>query len=73
MPKAILEFTLPEDREAFDDAVKGEYYRYALEELRNVFRNKAKYTEDKVEWSEAYDLFLETMRDFRETMQETGG
>lgn len=39
MPKAILEFDLPEETEYFDDARKGSTYKYQVDEIwLKVFR-----------------------------------
>lgn len=62
MPKATLEFTLPEDRDAFEDAIKGDHYRRTLEELRNEIRSKIKHTDEKGSWQEAWDLFWEIVK-----------
>lgn len=44
MPKVILEFNLPEEREAFEDATKGSEYKWALEEVWDkVFRPRHKH------------------------------
>ena len=43
MPKAILEFTLPEDQDDFDHAINGGKYYTVLWELDQYFRNKVKY------------------------------
>lgn len=44
MPKVTLEFNLPEEREAFEDATKGSEYRWALEEVWDkVFRPRHKH------------------------------
>ena len=44
MPKVILEFNLPEEREAFEDATKGSEYKWALEDIWDkVFRPRHKH------------------------------
>lgn len=51
MPKVTLEFNLPEEREAFEDATKGSEYKWALEEVWDkVFRprNKHLYGNDEI-------------------------
>ena len=45
MPKAILEFNLPEEREEFENAHKGVHYLIVIEDLDNFLRAKLKYTE----------------------------
>lgn len=41
--KGILVFLLPEDSEEFKLAQKGSLYKYALDDLDNWLRSKAKY------------------------------
>jgi hypothetical protein len=41
--KGVLEFTLPEEHEEFDDAQKGTFYRAGIEDLDNWLRGLAKY------------------------------
>jgi hypothetical protein len=41
--KAILEFTLPEEQEEHQNAVKGFCYKLALEDMDNYFRSRLKY------------------------------
>jgi hypothetical protein len=43
--KAILEFTLPEEREEHEMALNGCRYKIALEEMFNYFRQRLKYEE----------------------------
>lgn len=50
MPKVTLEFNLPEEREEFEDAVKGAEYKWVLEEIWNkVFRPRHKHFYDNEE------------------------
>lgn len=44
--KAILEFNLPEDKEEFENAVKGMNWALTLWELDNFLRNKLKHGHD---------------------------
>lgn len=44
MPKAILEFKLPEEKEEFDLARKGAHYSCVIEDLDNFLRGKIKYS-----------------------------
>ena len=65
MPKAVLEFMLPEDQEAFDDACLGEPYRLVLCDLDQWLRTKVKY-EDVVEIGglrDARDMLHELLAD----------
>jgi len=45
MPKAILEFDLPEETEDFQYAVKGSHFACVIDELDNFLRAKLKYEE----------------------------
>ncbi len=64
MPKAILEFNLPEEQAEFDLAVNGDKYRIALEDLRDVLRTNAKHREDQATtWEAVRELFWETMKE----------
>jgi hypothetical protein len=41
--KAVLKFNLPDEKEEFDDAVRGGVYRAALSDMENWLRSKIKY------------------------------
>ncbi len=43
MPKAILEFSLPEENEEFDSAKNGGLYKSVLWELDQYLRGRLKY------------------------------
>lgn len=43
--KATLTFTLPEDREDFDDAVRGSEWKQAVRDVMDELRNRIKYGE----------------------------
>ena len=43
MPKAILEFNLPEEQYEFESAHNGSKFRCVLSELDTFLRNKIKY------------------------------
>lgn len=45
MPKAILEFNLPEERPEYDLAIRGIDYSIALSEYANWLRGLHKYTD----------------------------
>ena len=45
MPKAILQFNLPEERHEFEVASNGQNYLSALHDLDNYLRSKLKYEE----------------------------
>ena len=64
MPKAILEFQLPEEQEEFELAAFGSKYRYALDNVREAFRRKAKYEENPATtWDDASELFWDSLRE----------
>jgi hypothetical protein len=43
MPKAILEFSLPEEQSEFDSANRGADWKLAMSELDNCLRNCLKF------------------------------
>lgn len=43
MPKAILEFNLPEEKWHYQRAIKGSDYASAIEAVRKFIRDKLKY------------------------------
>jgi hypothetical protein len=43
--KAILEFNLPEESEAYELAMNGHQYLFALQELDNYLRSELKYND----------------------------
>ena len=45
MPKAILEFNLPEESEEFQIASHAGEYRYILSQMDNYLRSRIKYEE----------------------------
>lgn len=64
MTRATLTFSLPADQAEFDLALKGGDYKMALEDLREAFRKKAKYSEEETTtWQAAYELFWETLKE----------
>lgn len=61
--KATLTFTLPEEREEYENAYHGVRYRIALEDLAREFRNKVKYAGDQnTTWDAARELFWDTLK-----------
>ncbi len=56
MPKATLTFQLPEEQAEFDCAVNGTTYSSVIDEVKERFRNKAKYEDGTTTWSEAREL-----------------
>ncbi len=61
--KAILEFSLPEDREEFNLAQKGAMYKALLDDTRSILRNYRKYHDLK---PEAAKLIEEIETEFNE-------
>ncbi len=43
MSRAILEFTLPEDQQDFEDASNGWKYKHVISELQEYVRHRLKY------------------------------
>ena len=62
--RALLEFTLPEDSEEHELALKGSHYKSVIDDLDNWLRNMAKH-EDKrdVEIEQVRCKIMELMRD----------
>ena len=55
--KAVIEFSLPEEREEHEDALRGSEYKYKLDEIWNkVFRPRHKHGYNNIMLNE----FLET-------------
>ena len=48
MPKATLEFSLPDEREEFLDAQRGTAYHAVINDLSNLLRSKRKYDDQTV-------------------------
>ncbi len=62
--KATLTFTLPDEQAEFELALKGGKYAAAIEDVRNAFREKFKYSEKQhTTWGDARDLLLETLNE----------
>jgi len=47
--KAILEFTLPEDTQEHQDALKGTDWKWAVDDLLNYLRNQIKHADNSAE------------------------
>ena len=59
-----FDFTDDEDRYKFETMVMAFNYRNALNDLYDLFRNKAKYNNDEeINWEKVYDEFLEFIGD----------
>lgn len=64
MPKAILEFQLPEEQEDFKTAQNAVGYKCALQDVDNKFRALTKYTETlPTSWAEVRELFHEVLKE----------
>ena len=61
MPKARLEFTLPEEQEEFDAAVNVGKYQSALNDIYNFLRADSKYGVGK--YQDVYDKFWDIMQE----------
>jgi hypothetical protein len=61
--KAILEFSLPEERQEHMDAINGTHWRSAFEEIDSVLRDDIKYKELPDDWKQALVWVREIMRD----------
>jgi hypothetical protein len=63
--KALLEFTLPEEKEEYITAVNGGAYKSILSSLDNELRNKVKYGSDSLtkEEEQAYRLVRQRIAD----------
>jgi hypothetical protein len=67
MPKATLEFSLPEERSEYLDAISGTNYSIFVSEFGNHLRSKLKYetlTEDE------YRIYDEVRTKFYEILNE---
>ena len=76
--KAILEFTLPEDKEEFDLAHQGAQWQGVVVEVDNYLRDYLKYVLDAYEERTGEDptavrVVLQKTRDFlREELEDRG-
>ena len=63
MPKAVLEFNLPEENMEFKEAVNGGKYLMVLQDLDNFLRSECKYNDSLSEDTHnAYDLVRDKIR-----------
>lgn len=65
MPKVILEYNLPEDKEELDITMKASHYFCALEDLDNFLRGKIKYGEQSEEITAIYQEVRDKLWSFR--------
>lgn len=68
MPKAVLEFNLPEENSEFREALNGGKYVMVLQELDRYLRGKCKYESDNFseDTYKAYDHVRDKIREFCE-------
>lgn len=70
MPKGILEFNLPEEKEDFELSVKGGLYKLAIFDLDQYLRSIVKYNSDShdektiTELQKIRDKLHECLRDY---------
>lgn len=66
MSEGILKFTLPEERDEFEVAVKSSNYKAVLDEIDTYLRNKVKYEQLAESEAELYTNLRRTINDLRE-------
>jgi len=71
MPKATLEFTLPEEKDEFETAVSASKAYSCLWELKNWMRNELKYNSDKYT-EEGIKIVEKVEEKFFEIINESG-
>jgi hypothetical protein len=67
--KAVLEFTLPEEREEHETALNGPKYRAVLSDLSQFLRSKLKYETLTQEQAAAYE---DVRRELSHLLDEEG-
>lgn len=70
MPKAILEFQLPEEDLDFQYAQKGANYFFALEDIDEWLRKRIKYGDLSAKESEIYEHLRQTILTLRRDREE---
>lgn len=65
MPRAVFEFSLPEDQSEFDMHRKAGAMSCLIWEFTSILRNKTKYGDpnEKVTWQEISDLWWNACRE----------
>jgi len=66
--KAELTFSLPDDRNEFEDATNGGHWRSAMEHLFEWARNGAKY-DDKPQMEEVKSMIISILEDHNLKME----
>ena len=64
--KATLEFQLPEEQEAFDEALKGGAYRWVLREIQTHIRVRIKHEELPADVRDALEVVSRKLCDLME-------
>jgi hypothetical protein len=67
--KAIIEFTLPEEQEQFEDATNGWKWSYAMWKLDQYLRAKVKYPSDN-DKQETIDAFHEAREELHRILNQ---
>lgn len=63
MPKAILEFNLPQENAEYKDAVEGSTYKVVIEDILNKLRGHIKYEDKETINAEEFRAFVyDTLR-----------
>jgi FKBP-type peptidyl-prolyl cis-trans isomerase (trigger factor) len=64
MPKAILEFNLPEENDEFFTTNNALKYKICLDEIREFIRRKIKYSEEEtISYENLNDEFFKILND----------
>lgn len=65
MPKAVLEYNLPEETEEFDLAQNGSHYFCVIEDLDNYLRSLIKFGNLPMEKEEIYQEIRDKLHDLK--------
>lgn len=63
MPKAILEYNLPEESQEFEEAINGNKYKSILQELDNTLRSRLKHESHSEGYQEACEQIRQQIFD----------
>ena len=66
MPKAILEFNLPEEEQEHKDAIEGSLWKLAVWDIDHILRNKIKYADEHTS-----EIFVEALELIRKELHDT--
>lgn len=65
MPKAILEFNLPDEQSTYFQSINGTKFHAILWEITHQFRTKWKYNEKRdCTWDEVWELLWDVYKDY---------